>query len=91
MASRRESERVGSSRHCILTHGERNLVCRLENISTTGVLVRCGKAKDADLQQGDTCILEFDDQQLNHRRMKCSVSRRTRNEIGLKFDFLERS
>lgn len=90
MISRRESERINSSRHCILQYKEKSLDCHLEDISTTGVLVSCNEAAEVDLKQGEQCILELDDPQLNHRKLKCSISRHSSERIGLQFLFLER-
>ncbi|MBT1073090.1 PilZ domain-containing protein [Pelotalea chapellei] len=90
MISRRESERIHSSRHCILQYKEKNLDCELQDISTTGVLVSCRNAAAVDLKNGEQCVLELDDPQLNHRKLKCSVSRHTSESIGLQFLFLDK-
>ena len=90
MISRRESERINSSRHCKLHYKEKDLDCQLQDISTTGVLISCSDVSENDLKRGEQCVLELDDPQLNRRKLKCSVSRHSSERIGLQFLFLDR-
>ncbi|BCS53381.1 PilZ domain-containing protein [Geobacter sp. SVR] len=88
MISRRSSERITSTRKCILDHKGKKLACRLEDISASGVLIKCRDIHEEDFQTGEICTIKFDDPQLHQRKFRCSVSRRYAGHLGLQFIFL---
>ena len=82
MTDSRHGERINSSEKCELElHGSR-YQCRLENISSTGAMVKCiGFLKEA--WTGERGVLR----KLDHsKELACHITRIDSSEIGLRFD-----
>jgi hypothetical protein len=89
MISQREGERNISFERCVVHHKGKNLECSVENISTSGVLVKLNDVSSIrDFKPGDVCTLNLsDDPAISHREIRCSVSRHTSTHVGLQFTF----